>query len=151
MVCPFGTAKLARYCLRTHLKLPHTTTDGHCLEFTLSLRTACKCVACQFESSIAGFTVHGTRRSGGESGLYSLQQLPCAGVQEVSKGISMLKKFLIFQPNAHLYFQYMFLSHLCYMFRCVILYTSTAGRTSYFLQNRFCCLLCVVCVTLVVL
>jgi hypothetical protein len=119
VVCSFGTAKLARYCLRAHLTLLHTSTDGHYTEFTRSLITACMCVACQVESSVAGFTVHGTRRSEWESGLCSLQQLPCTGVQEGSKGTSMLNKFLIFRPNAHLFFQYVFLSHLCYTFRCV--------------------------------
>ena len=144
MVCPFGTANLARCCLRNHLTLQHTSTDGHCPEFALSLRTACMCVACQVESSIAGFTVRGTRRSRGESELCSVQQVPCSGIQEVSTGISMLNKILIFQPNAHLYFQYMFLSNICNMFRCVtyivfreyLVISCTAASTVY-------CVLCV--------
>ena len=117
---PFGTAYPDLYCLRSHLTLLNTSTDSHCSEFTRSLKTACKCVACQVESPVAGFTVHGTRGSGGASRLYSLGRLPCTGVQEVTKGISLLNKFLIFQTNAHIYFQYVFLSHLCYTFRCVI-------------------------------
>jgi hypothetical protein len=143
MVGPFGNANLARFCLRTHLTLLYTSTDGHCPEFTRSLRTACMRVACQVESSAAGFTVHGTGRSEGESGLCSLQQLSCAGVQEVSKGISMLDKFLIFQPIHVFILVHVSITSLLHVAVCCIHHLQGVPLISCTTASAVYCVLCV--------
>ena len=55
-----------------------------------------------------------------------------------------LIKYFFYTPNKCTYlFQYKFLSHLSYMFRC-ILYTPSSEKNSYYLHKTVCFVFCVV-------